>query len=102
MTLKEIGNLSRSGGHVSIEVHAVDPSIYQIFQRFSGRLLPVTDKDRSARFPSRYSALKALADLGLDEVEFVHRSAYGEMIGAESPYEHTELRQRVAIAHLRD
>jgi hypothetical protein len=102
MTLKEIGKLSKAGGHASIEVHAVDPSIYQIFQRFSGRLVPVTDSDRSARFPSRFAALKALADLGLDEVAFVHRSAYGEMIGAESPYELTELRQKVSIAHLRD
>ena len=101
MTLKEIANLVRAGGHISIEVHAVDPAIYQVFQRFSGRLVPVTDKDRSLRFPSRFSALKALADLGLDEVEFVHRSAYGEMIGMETPYDQTELRQRIRIAHLR-
>ncbi len=102
MTLKEIDNLLKAGGHVRIEVHAVDPSIYQVFQRFSGRLTPVSDKGRNVRFPSRFAALKTLADLGLDEVDFVHRSAYGEMIGADSPYEQTELRQRTRIAHLRD
>jgi hypothetical protein len=102
VTLKEIRNLVGAGGHISIEVHAVDLAIYQVFQRFSGRLTPVTDKNKSVRFPSRYAALKALAELGLDEVEFVHRSAYGEMIGTESPFGETELRQRVRIAHLRD
>ena len=101
MTLQEIRNLVAAGGHVSIEVHAVDLAIYQVFQRFSGRLIPVTDRKKSVRFPSRYAALKALAELGLDEVEFVHRSAYGEMIGTESPFGETELRQRVGIAHLR-
>ena len=102
MTLKEIANLISAGGHISLEVHAVDPAIYQVFQRFSGRLVPVMDKDQSLRFPSRFSALKALADLGLDEVDFVHRSAYGEMIGMETPHDQTELRQRVQIAHLRN
>lgn len=102
MTLREIGNLCRAGGHISLEVHAVDPSIYQVFQEFGGRLLPVTDRNGNVRFPSRYAAMKALADLGLDQVAFVHRSAYGEMIGSESPQEQTELRQQVSIAHLRD
>ena len=102
MTLKEIETLMKAGGHVAIEVHAVDLSIYQIFQAFSGRLIPVTSKGKNALFRSRFSALKALADLGLDEVDFVHRSAYGEMIGIESPFNQTELRQRVRIAHLRN
>ena len=102
MTLKEIENLTRAGAHIAIEVHAVDPSIYQIFQRFSSRLVPVTGRDGNARFTSRFSAMKALADLGLEEVDFVHRSAYGEMIGTETPFDATELRQKISIAHLRD
>ncbi len=102
MTLKEVRKLLRAGGHINIELHAVDLAIYQVFQRFSDRLTPVTDKGGSLRFPSRYAALKALAELGLDEVEFVHRSAYGEMIGTESPFGETEMRQRVRIAHLRE
>ena len=102
MTLQEIRKLTSAGGHISIEVHAVDLAIYQVFQRFSGRLTPVTDKGRNVRLPSRFSALKTLAELGLDEVEFVHRSAYGEMIGMETPFGETELRQTVRISHLRD
>ena len=102
LTLKELGKLADAGAHVQIEVHAVDLSIYQVFQRFGDRLVPVTRKGKSTRFPSRYSALKAMAELGLDEVEFVHRSAYGEMIGIDTPFESTELRQRVQIGHLRD
>jgi hypothetical protein len=102
MNLKEIESLMKAGGHITVEIHAVDLSIYQIFQRFSGRLIPVTSKGKNALFRSRFSALKALADLGLDEVDFVHRSAYGEMIGMESPFDQTELRQRVRVAHLRD
>ncbi len=102
MTFAEIRSLAKAGIEISIEVHSVDPSIYQVFQRFGDHLVPVTQRGRSALFTSRTAALSALADLGLDEVHFVHKSAYGEMIGAETAFDRTELRQRVGIAHLRD
>jgi len=102
MTLEELKSLLREDGHATVEVHAVDARIYQLFQRFGERLIPLTDRGGSARFTSRYAACKALADLGLDQVDFVHRSAYCEMIGTESSNDHTEFRQRIGIAHLRD
>lgn len=100
MTLKELESLLKSGGVAVIEVHAVDPVIYVVFQRFGERLLPVLDGRDTARYRSRYAAFKALAERGVCEVDFVHRSAYGEMIGFDSPHNQTELRQRVQIGHL--
>jgi hypothetical protein len=103
MTLRELERLIAGRGFAEIEVHAVDPVIYLIFQRFGERLTPVTARSgETARYTSRYAALKAMAAIGLDEVIFVHRSAYGEMIGSEGDAEATELRQQVRIAHLRD
>ena len=102
MTFAEIRSLAKAGVEITIEVHSVDPSLYQIFQRFGEHLEPITERGRSAVFTSRTAALSALAELGLDEVHFVHRSAYGEMIGTETPFDRTELRQRVGISHLRD
>ena len=102
MTFAELRSMARAGVEISIEVHSLDPSIYQVFQRFGEHLVPITERGRSALFTSRHAALSALAELGLNEVHFVHRSAYGEMIGGETPFDRTELRQRVGIAHLRD
>ncbi len=102
MTFGELESLLRAGGHADIELHAVDARIYQPFQRFGERLLPLTADGGAARYSSRFAACKALADLGLDQVDFVHRSAYSEMIGLETPFDQTELRQRIGIAHLRD
>ena len=34
MTFSEIRSLARAGVEIAIEVHSVDPSLYQIFQRF--------------------------------------------------------------------
>lgn len=102
MTLKELKLLLQSGGHAAIELHAVDARIYQVFQRFGSRLDPLREGRQTVCYPSRYAACKALADIGLDHVAFVHRSAYGEMIGMETPFDATELRQHIGIAHLRD
>lgn len=103
MTLRELERLTAGGGSAEIEVHGVDPMIYLIFQRFGERLTPVIARSGStAQFTSRHAALKALAAIGLDEVTFVHRSAYGEMIGTDGGADSTELLQRVRIAHLRD
>ena len=103
MTLKQLERLVAGKGIAEIEVHAVDPVIYLVFHRFGERLTPVQSRrGTTARYTSRYAALKALAALGLDEVTFVHRSAYGEMIGAEGDASATELRQRVRISQLRD
>ena len=97
MTLKEIETLMRSGGSVQLEVHAVDAAIYLVFQRFGERLTPVSNGNSRLRYTSRYAALKAMADAGVPEVDFVHKSAYGEMIGLETPHDATEMRQTVDL-----
>ena len=97
MTLQEIETLMRSGGDVQLEVHGVDAAIYLVFQRFGERLTPVSDAGKRLRYTSRYAALKAMADAGVPAVDFVHRSAYGEMIGAETPHDANEMRQTVDL-----
>jgi len=101
MNLKELESLARAGGEAIIEIHSIEPSIYLVYQRFGERLMPVADDTGSqACFNSSYASFKALAGLGVTEVAFVHRSAYGEMIGIETPHNDTELRQIVSLVHL--
>ena len=97
MTLQEIESLMRSGGDVQLEIHAVDAAIYLVFQRFGERLTPVSNAGTQLSYSSRYAALKALAEAGVPAVDFVHRSAYGEMIGMETPHDATEMRQTVDL-----
>lgn len=102
MTFDEIRRSLRDGDPVSLEVHALSASVYQLFRRTTDGVVPVTgSRGRSALYRSRYAALQALADLGLDRVDCVHRSAYGEMIGMGASHAETELRESVPIAHLR-
>ena len=102
MTPEQIKSLIRAGDHIDLEVHAVDVAIYQVFAHSDEQLTPVLNSSgQSLTFPSRYAALQALAELGVDSVEFVHRSAYGEMIGMETSEDQSEMRQPVRIAHLR-
>jgi hypothetical protein len=98
MTLAEITTLISSGGHVEVEVHAVDPMIYVAYLVSGKRRQPVTGRGRRARqFPSRYAAMRALAKTGLAEAVFVHRSPYGEMIGLDGNADESEMRERVSL-----
>lgn len=101
MTLDEVKGALRRGEVLSLEVHALDASLYVLFRRLKEGRVPVTRGGESLRYRSRYAALQDLADLGLDRVDCVHLSAYGEMIGCEGSSAHTELRESVPIAHLR-
>jgi hypothetical protein len=95
MTLAEITTLISSGGHVEVEVHAVDPMIYVAYLVSGKRRQPVTGRGR--QFPSRYAAMRALAKTGLAEAVFVHRSPYGEMIGLDGNADESEMRERVSL-----
>ncbi len=81
-----------------LEVHAVDPMIYLVFHCVGKDLQPVTDeRGATLRFRSRYAALTALRDAGVLEVDFVHKSAYGEMVGIDDNTGSNELRERVRL-----
>ncbi|MCR9259945.1 MAG: DUF6482 family protein [Pseudomonadaceae bacterium] len=81
-----------------LEVHAVDPMIYLVFAALGDKLLPVTGKrGKRLSFPSRFAALHALREAGIASVTFVHRSAYGEMVGLADQGETNELRQVIAL-----
>ncbi len=84
--------------HALLEVHAVDPMIYLVFASSGDKLLPVTGKrGKRLSFPSRFAALHALREAGVASVTFVHRSAYGEMIGLADQGETNELRQVISL-----
>ncbi len=81
-----------------LEVHAVDPMIYLVFAACGTNLLPVTGKGgKRLRFPSRFAALHKLREAGVTSVTFVHRSAYGEMVGLADQGETTEMRQIISL-----
>ena len=95
MTLEDI----RKEPHgLNLEVHAVDPMIYMVFEAREQRLIPLVNKQgQSVSFPSRFAALSALKDAGVQTVSFVHRSAYGDMVGLDGSAADTELRQQLKL-----
>lgn len=98
MTLDEIRRMVAGGRRPSLEVHAIDPMIYLVFECASDTLTPITDRNgQTLRYPSRFAALNALQQTGIPEVDFVHRSAYGEMVGLEDAGDSSEFRQRVRL-----
>ncbi len=93
---KTLEKIAVSGA--GIEVHAVDPMIYLVFQRTHEHLEPVVDANGATlAFRSRYAALAALRDAGVQELEFIHRSAYGEMVGIDDQSGANEFRERVRL-----
>ncbi len=94
ITLENIAATASAG----IEVHAVDPMIYIVFQRRDEHLEPVVDeKGTTLAFRSRYAALTALREAGVQELDFIHRSAYGEMVGIDDQSGSNEFRERVKL-----
>lgn len=76
-----------------IEVHGIDPSIYLIFGCDADLRAPIKNKDgTNLSFRSRSRAFDALRDVGVTHVDFVHRSAFDEMVGIGdgTPTEHRE------------
>lgn len=93
MRLSDLKNSVAQGISPEIEVHGVDPSIYLIFSCESSRRIPVVDQGGSTlKFRSRSSAFEALKDIGIRRADFVHKSAFDEMVGVGNgiPTEHRE------------
>lgn len=80
-----------------VEVHALAPSLYVAYLVEEGRRRPLPGP-AARQFTSRYAAFDYLHALGIDEVDFVHQSAYGEMLGVPGDAGDTELRERVRLA----
>jgi len=94
MTLDQLQASIAAGAIPALEVHALDPMLYVIYIAADGRLQPVCDsRNSTVRYRSRYAAQRALADCGAETAAFVHRSAYGEMVGFEMDGADTELRE---------
>jgi hypothetical protein len=98
MNLKMLKKSLASGRDVAIELHAIEQIMYIPFIRNGDELRPlVDDRGESIRYPSRHRALVELAELGLTSLDFVHRSSYGEMVGAGEGPQTTELRETLDL-----
>ena len=93
MQLNEIKALVTRDTNLDMEVHGIDPSIYIIFYCLDGERTPIKDRDgKNLTFRSRSRAFNALRDAGVQRADFVHRSAFDEMVGVGdgTPTEHRE------------
>lgn len=93
-----LDDLAAAGDELALEVHAVDPVIYLIYRVAGEQLIPLVDEQGATlRFPSRHAAVQALREAGVREVDFVHTSAYGEMVGLDYAEGPNELRQHIKL-----
>ena len=84
MTLAELSQDIALGRMPRIEVRSFEPSLYLIFHVDGEARVPLCDPSgRPLRYTSRLKAFEPLIDAGLKQVEFVHESAYCEMIGTD-------------------
>lgn len=101
MNLRVLKTRIASGDTPCIELHAIEQIMYIPYERVDDVLKPLTDgRARTLQFRDRYRACLALAATGLSQLEFVHRSSYGEMIGAEGGMAQTEMRQLIDLSRL--
>lgn len=98
MNLKALKSAIDRAETPCIELHATEQILYIPFLREGDSLQPLTENNKSLTFPSRSRALATLAGTGLQSVEFVHRSSYGEMIGSEGSMKDTEFRQTIDLS----
>lgn len=93
MLLNELKDLITRNTATTIEVHGVDPSIYLIFRCEADTRDPIKDRrGNNLTFRSRSKAFDALRDIGVKRADFVHKSAFDEMVGVGdgTPTEHRE------------
>jgi len=99
MTLEELRSLIAAGDQVELEVHGLDPMLYVVYRVEQGRLAVLCDaRGATLKYRSRYAAQRALADCGASRATFVHRSAYGEMVGLDTVGAATELREPLLLS----
>ncbi len=98
MRLTDLSDAIAAGQAPIVELHGVDPMIYVAFARSADGLAPLKDdEERVLKYPSRHAACTALRETGLASVQFVHRSAYDEMIGLSSVDGGAELRELLTL-----
>ena len=89
-----------AGQQVAVELHAVEQMLYIPYEASDGFRFPLQDaKGQTIRYKSLVAATAALGAIGLEEIDFVHTSSYGEMIGSPGSSADTELRQRIKLKH---
>jgi hypothetical protein len=94
LNLSRLAGLSRRPG-TTVEVHALTPMMYAVFLNIDEQRIPVGDRQGTLRFPSRHAAQRALQLAGITEATFIHRSAYGEMIGVAGDAAATDFRETI-------
>jgi hypothetical protein len=93
MMLNELKDLVAQNTAPTLEVHGVDPSIYLIYRCTANTRAPIKDgRGNNLTFRSRSKAFDALRDIGVKRADFVHKSAFDEMVGVGdgTPTEHRE------------
>lgn len=93
MQLNELKQLMGNQKSLTIEVHSIDPSIYLIFCCQDDERAPLKAANGdNLIFRSRNRAFDALRDIGVKQADFVHKSAFDEMVGVGNgiPTEHRE------------
>ena len=87
------------GEAVELELHGFEQQIYVVFERVGETLTPFKDDgDEVLKYPSLSAAKMAFSKAGLAAFEFVHTSAYVEMIGLPDDHRDTQLRQRLTVS----
>ncbi len=82
MILNELEHLVAQNRAPALEVHGVDPSIYLIYRCTVNTKAPIKDgRGNNLTFRSRSKAFDALRDIGVKHADFVHKSAFDEMVG---------------------
>ena len=102
MQLTDLKQLTQAGKAPALEVHSIDPSIYLIFCCDDDNRAPIKGSNGdNLMFRSRSKAFDALRDAGVRHADFVHRSAFDEMVGVGdgTPTEH---RESIALNSLAD
>ena len=98
MNLENIKSLVERYQAPAIEVHSIDPNIYLIFYRVGEDIKPILDKkNKTLKCKSRSTAFLLLREAGILETDFVHQTAYEEMIGFEHSGRKTELRETIKL-----
>ena len=93
MLFTELKDLISGNTAPALEVHGVDPSIYLIFICKADARTPIKDsRGNNLTFRSRSKAFDALREIGVKRADFVHKSAFDEMVGVGdgTPTEHRE------------
>ena len=93
MLLTELKQLIRADEPLQIEIHSIDPNIYLIFCCAGENRAPIkAPNGDNLIFRSRRKAFDALRDVNIQRANFVHRSAFDEMVGVRdgTPTEHRE------------